>query len=143
MVKKNLACWLLAMFAVTGVIWLFYVITVPTFDCREVNKTPKTPVEVFGSRGIIRSASPEILDTKFRYRVDITNLSLSWKKYKKAHGGDEYVHSYSSGGVTILTNDPSHVWKFIKGDKIWIRVTGWPINCDLLKGGMPMKNCSR
>lgn len=127
MVKKNFSYCFLAMLAVIGVIWLFYDTTVPTFTCREINRTP---VEIFGPLGTIKNASPEILSRKFRYRVDIFNLSLNWREYKKDYGGNEYVHAYGhsrGGGVTILTDDPEQIWQYIEGGKRWIRVLGWPI----------------
>lgn len=108
-----------------GMVWLFYDITVPTFSPKVVNQTP---AEVFGPYGTIKGTSPEILGRKFWYRVDIINLKLSWKEYKKAHGENEYVHAYASGGVTILTDDPGRVWEHIDGDKRWwIRKINWPI----------------
>jgi hypothetical protein len=106
-------------FVIVGVTWLLYDITTPTFVCREINKSP---IEDFGPFGVIKKASPEILSRKFHYRVDINNLSLDWKKYKEVYGREEYVHSHVSGGVTILTDNPSQAWKYIDGDsRQWIR----------------------
>jgi hypothetical protein len=115
---------LVVLVMMVGTVWLFYDITVPTFICQEVNRTP---VEAFGQNGVLKNTEPEILGRIFRYQVIITNLSLSWREYKSNYGWDDYVHSYVTGGATILTDCPHRVWEYIEGNKRWVRKFGWPI----------------
>ena len=118
--KKKVFRGISVILVICGTFWFFYDVTTPTFLCREVNRTP---IQVFGPYGTIKGAAPEILEREFWFRVDISNLSLDWREYKRLHGQEEYVHAYGSGGVTILTDNPYYAWKFFDGyNRKWARV---------------------